>query len=426
MRYFILFLLALSFAPFGTSAEAQSAYTQAQIDAAEKCGDGRDLEEGAELLCTCKAKGFDRFIWGTGPYSGHSDVCTAARHAGVITKEDGGAVVAIGRPGQKRYEEGEANGIKGRSWLSFRTSFDVASPSGASAVAAADLPNCGAFAPNDAPYQCNCPADAATGSVWGSGPYTGDSNICGAARHAGVVSAAGGGITVTLEPGQTAYQGSDANGIATRDWGSYDQSFMVRPIQAEAPASADVALCSSLKTDAASYDCACPAGQGNGGSVWGSGPFTGDSDICSAARHSGAVGEDGGVITITLEPGQAKYEGSKANGVTTSGWGSYEQSFMPAKAVAADPCSVLPSGATNHSCSCAAGSGGGQVWGSGPYTADSDICTAALHAGAIGAGGGMVSILVVPGLQSYAGSAANGAQTSDWDAFDSSIVFNRN
>ena len=74
-----------------TDAAAQTAYTQAQIDAAEACDDGRDLAEGESLLCTCKARGFDRFIWGTGPYSGHSDICTAARHAGIITKDAGGA-----------------------------------------------------------------------------------------------------------------------------------------------------------------------------------------------------------------------------------------------------------------------------------------------------------------------------------------------
>ena len=44
----------------------------------------------------------------------HSDICTAARHAGIITKADGGVGVATGLPGLDSYAEGEANGIKGR------------------------------------------------------------------------------------------------------------------------------------------------------------------------------------------------------------------------------------------------------------------------------------------------------------------------
>lgn len=422
-RFLLCALLMLG--PMG-AAQAQPTYTQAQIDAAEACDDGRELADGDVLLCTCKARGFDRFIWGTGPYSGHSDICTASRHAGLISKEEGGAVVALGRPGQKRYPEGEANGIKGRSWLSFRSSFDVVLASGGGS-GGADLVACGIFDAAAAPYSCTCPADAATGSVWGSGPYTGDSNMCGAARHAGVIGAEGGIVAVTAEPGQASYEGSEANGVTTSGWGSYSESFMVSavstPPQPEEP---EVAQCAALQTGVPNYDCACPAGTGNGGSVWGTGPYTGDSDICSAARHAGAVGAAGGVITVTLEPGQDSYEGSVANGVTTRSWGSYGQSFMPAARQTVAACDGLPDGASSHTCSCAAGAGAGSVWGSGPYTADSDICTAAMHAGVITQAGGTVRLLVVPGLGSYAGSAANGMQSRDWNAFESSIIFNRN
>ena len=59
---------------------------------------------------------------------------------------------------------------------------------------------------------------------------------------------------------------------------------------------------------------------------------------------------------------------------------------------------------------CPAGGGAGTVWGSGTYTDDSSVCTAAVHAGLITlAGGGTVTIEIRPGLPSYTGSTRNGS-----------------
>lgn len=321
-------VLALGFAA-PSAVLAQAAFTQAQMDAAPDCGKGRDLKENTTEVCRCEADGWDRFIWGTGPFSGHSDICTAARFSGIITEEDGGVVVAIGLAGQSEYTEGEANGIKGRRWGRYSNSFDVAL--------------------------------AATFGGAPTGP---------------------------------------------------------------------VLACQTYSAKSAPYTCSCPEGEGNSGSVWGDGPYTGDSDVCSAARHAGAVGPTGGVVRITAEPAQQSYTSSKANGVTTNSWGAYGESFMvsPIKARAnGAACGTMPKGADTHQCVCGPAKGAGaSVWGSGPYTADSDICTAARHAGVIDTAGGALNVLRVRGLGAYAGTQANGVKTSDWQAFDSSIVFNGN
>ena len=171
-----------------------------------------------------------------------------------------------------------------------------------------------------------------------------------------------------------------------------------------------------------------------GGSVWGSGPYTADSDICTAALHAGAIDRDGGIVRLFDRPGQSSYDGSSANGVTTGGWGSYGQSFDVAAADGRAPdrvstlpvCATLPAGVDSYDCSCAAGAAGGSVWGNGPYTADSDICTAARHAGYIDAAGGDVFVLRAQGLAGYSGGESNGITTSDWGAYGDSIVFNWN
>ncbi|HEY4250392.1 MAG TPA: LCCL domain-containing protein [Roseomonas sp.] len=64
----------------------------------------------------------------------------------------------------------------------------------------------------------------------------------------------------------------------------------------------------------------------------------------------------------------------------------------------------------------------GAVWGSGPYTSDSRVCRAALHAGAVTAAGGLVTITPAQGLQAYAGSAAHGVTTMDYGPWQASFT----
>lgn len=77
-------------------------------------------------------------------------------------------------------------------------------------------------------YEC---ADASEADlarqVWGVGPYTGDSSVCVAAVHAGVITRDGGTVEVIAEPGRDSYEGSTSNGVTTSDWGSWGTSFTV-------------------------------------------------------------------------------------------------------------------------------------------------------------------------------------------------------
>ncbi len=72
-------------------------------------------------------------------------------------------------------------------------------------------------------------------------------------------------------------------------------------------------------------------------------------------------------------------------------------------AAAQTQCGPFPVGEATLACACPAGFASGSVWGSGPYTADSDVCTAALHAGVIGPEGGKVMALAAEGLETYTG-----------------------
>jgi hypothetical protein len=75
-------------------------------------------------------------------------------------------------------------------------------------------------------FTCTCAADATgSGAVWGTSPYTTDSSICAAARHAGATTSKGGEVTLKKSAGCPSYAGSTANGVTTTSWGSFDTSF---------------------------------------------------------------------------------------------------------------------------------------------------------------------------------------------------------
>ncbi|MFI5006839.1 MAG: LCCL domain-containing protein [Solirubrobacterales bacterium] len=75
-------------------------------------------------------------------------------------------------------------------------------------------------------------------------------------------------------------------------------------------------------------------------------------------------------------------------------------------------------------CTCApAQTGSGPVWGSGPYTSDSSICRAAVHAGVISTRGGTVEVRPVGGRRSYAASSRKGVTTTRDGSWKASFEF---
>lgn len=193
---------------------------------------------------------------------------------------------------------------------------------------------------------CNCSAEAtATGPVYGSEVYTDDSSICRAARHDGVIGPRGGIVEVHESRGLPGYEAATRNGVSSTSWGVYDRSieFRHRGVPREA-GDDDVGGRSDRTWQARSGGRPCPANAGsiNGGlscscsaaaansqgGVFGSGPYTTDSDVCRAARHAGAIGPRGGVVSLRIVRGQSSYRASVRNGVSSFAWGSYDSAFV--------------------------------------------------------------------------------------------------
>lgn len=185
-------------------------------------------------------------------------------------------------------------------------------------------PDCGRFPSDQDGYLCNCAAGFTLSPVWGSGPYTADSNICSAAVHSGVVSKDGGAVFVTARPGQDRFVGSEKNGVNTANWGAYGRSFVIEVAQP----SFFLQACTELAFGQDKVTCACGTNTGDNAGVWGSGPYTADSNICAAARHAGYLDDGPGTVTALRIQGLDSYAGSEWNGILTSGREAYESSLV--------------------------------------------------------------------------------------------------
>ena len=339
-------------------------------------------------------------VFGTDVYAGASNISAAAVHHGIVSIGETKSVQVVRLGPQEALFGTHRNGVLSNGIDKCDTSFAFINGFEKTVVIV------------------KSEAEAVTvtgtnsGAVWGSGIYTADSNMNAAALHAGVVAVGETKVVhIARLPGQSAYHGSAHNGVTSLDYGQYAASFkfLDSPVIVHAPA-------------VASQGEAVTVTGADNGSVWGSGIYTADSDMNAAALHAGvvAVGETK-VVHIARLPGQSSYHGSAHNSVSSQDYGQYSASFkfldspvvVHAPAVASQGEAVTVTGANN-----------GSVWGSGIYTADSDMNAAALHAGVVAVGETkVVHIARLPGQSSYHGSAHNGVSSQDYGEYGASFKF---
>jgi outer membrane protein OmpA-like peptidoglycan-associated protein len=259
----------------------------AQTPTAAECPDNfvAFAETTEPLACICSAEATSRpgSVWGMDIYTSDSSLCRAALHAGVIAVR-GGQVTVIPEVGRNAYAGLTRNGVSSSNYGAYKSSFRFAgmpqtqaAPAGASAPSPAPAAvsvcpdNFVAFAETTEPLACVCSAEATNrpGSVWGMDIYTGDSSLCRAALHAGVIAVRGGRVTVIPEAGRNAYAGLTRNGVSSSNYGAYKSSFrfaamertaadtdkpVQAPIAATIQARGEVALYIQFRFDSSDLD----------------------------------------------------------------------------------------------------------------------------------------------------------------------------
>ena len=181
-----------------------------------------------------------------------------------------------------------------------------------------------------------CAANGALDSVWGSDTYTKDSSVCNAAVHAGAISRQyGGNVKVRVKDGLTLYLGSLRNQIESLTYGNYSVSYsFVNPATgAEALSTSPLVISwnyrpTTLRSfQGTLFTFICHA-NGSIGSLWGTGTYTDDSSLCTAAAHSGKISLlKGGQVRIRMTPGLGSYAGSKRGRIASNSYGSWSGSF---------------------------------------------------------------------------------------------------
>jgi hypothetical protein len=260
-----------------------------------------------------------------------------------------------------------------------------------------------------------------SGGLWGTGPYTADSDLGTAVVHAGFLKPGESGMAkITITPAQDSFASSTSNGVTTSSWRHYPSGYRIEDVGLLL----DTAY--SLRGTATEQVRVYVRGRADG-IVWGSRFYTDDSDIATAAVHAGIVkaGEEG-IVTVCPAEGRPSYSGTTQHGVTTRDYNTWPSGYF----FSDDPAGKTPVKLTasvettlSHEVQNVTGRTTGSVWGTDLYTSDSDLGTAAVHAGILKDGEtSQIAVQRLPGAKSYVGSERNGVTSRPWTSgWDSSF-----
>lgn len=166
------------------------------------------------------------------------------------------------------------------------------------------------------------------------------------------------------------------------------------------------------------------------GTVWGDGTYTSDSALAAAAVHAGLLKPgQAGVVSVEIVEGPATYDGAVRNGVTSLAYGAWAVAYrlvgvepIEGPVVLPDPGNLTAYRGQDGTILTFEVTGAlGSVWGDGTYTDDSQLASAAVHAGLLGDGEtGEVRVEILPGQASYEGAERNGIISQDYGAWSGS------
>ena len=172
------------------------------------------------------------------------------------------------------------------------------------------------------------------GGVFGTLIYSFDSLVCYSAVHSGILSSDSSVesmLIVNTLPGMTFYQGTNQYKIQSTSIDKSDYSFSVEvaPSIIQIDCKTTSANDSFSNTLGMKFLVRCPEKCSKiPHRVYGNGIYSGDSSICQAAIHSGALNDRGGEVKFEITQGKKIYFGSKAFGIESKERDSYVKSIQ--------------------------------------------------------------------------------------------------
>lgn len=199
------------------------------------------------------------------------------------------------------------------------------------------------------------------------------------------------------------------------------------------------------------FSAKCMRGTRSDTQIHGTDSYSSDSPVCTAAAHAGKIGDDGGIVTIQLNPGVESYVGSDQNGVTSADRPATKRSFVFVDEASLEAANqTLLSSAPNLKWdSKFTGTGfahkqlTGQrftfrcpsvqgelryrsIIGTDRYAFSSMICRAAVHAGKMTMSGGFVTVELGTGGKKLIGSIRNGIESKSGSSGPGTLFFVEN
>jgi hypothetical protein len=165
--------------------------------------------------------------------------------------------------------------------------------------------------------------------VWGTGVYTDDTSLEGAAVHAGVLrSGQTGPVRVTVLAGQQRYVGTKKNGVTSNDFGPFNGSFRIETGSGSASRPTSIQNFRGRLGETVTVPVV-----GASGAVWGSDVYTDDSSLGAAAVHAGILSPgEFGFVRVTMLGGLPSYPAVTRNGIVGQAYGEWQGSMKVERA----------------------------------------------------------------------------------------------
>jgi len=236
-------------------------------------------------------------------------------------------------------------------------------------------------------------------TIWGTDIYTDDSPLSAVAVHAGLLAEGEKAVLrVTIFAGRDEYEGSTKNGITSSSYGPWEGSYVVekgpafeRPAPATLPAEAKTLVAelgNPAAADPALFDTT----------------LDGLRKLKTGAEHSDKL-DEALLLRNAIASIMAGRVGAQPDPGTLTEWRGQNGRRM----------FFQVTGRLN-----------GSIWGSDTYTDDSDLGTAAVHAGLLLPGQtGIVRVTLLPGMAAYPSTHRNGITTSSYGPWTGSYRIER-
>ena len=251
---------------------------------------GRD-GESFQFMVTGRTTGS---VWGTSIYTDDSDLGAVAVHYGLLREGQKGAIKVTMLPGQESYEGSPRNGVASQEYAVWGGSYFIEPGTQLPAAPAKGLPETAQRLLIDLKKQ----------------------NIEG--DRTPLVRKAIENLQKEQDAATRAGQLDEALAIREQVWKLVGSLVEAQP---------DPGTLTTFRGQNGQSYCFEVTGR-HSGTIWGSGLYTDDSDLGTVAVHAGLLHEgQRGIVRVTLLPGNARYQGSSRNGITSSPYANWEGSY---------------------------------------------------------------------------------------------------